>query len=512
MNGPVLSNLRVGNGTTRFWGDSRFLTTVSPDADGFRDAAVVRFSLDRSARVTMLVYLAWRGLDELVGCRIVRLSAGNHSITWTPTKKLPEGSYVIRLVAVGASGHRSTYGWTGPHSTEYPRGPVVHIQHIEAITGSESYRPGQLARVTVSTDAHALSMTILHVGAESTPPWSDYDKSHMYGVPVTQPQTISWAGRRSKPYPIYLRVGPWPSGLYAVELSSPDGRLGYAPFIVRASEPSADVLVVLPTDTWQVYNYRDTNGDGWPDTWYADWARDTVSLTRPYLRDGVPFNYRNDLGGFIRWLYTTGHRPDFTSDRALETTPLSRLLHYAAVVFPDHTEYVTTREYDLVTAYRNHGGNLAFLSADNMFRRVDRVGHTLKLVGLWRNLGRPEAALLGVQYDGCCNGVLRPYTVTTTSTRTPWLLANTGLAHGSRFGKFGVEADAIAATSPRTTRELAVIPNLMGPGRPAQLTTYTTHNGSRVFSAGVVDFGGSASENPTVAALLRNLWTWISHG
>jgi hypothetical protein len=52
---PRLLNLRVDNGSTPFAGDSRYLTTVSPNGDGFRDAAQVHFTLSKPATVTMNV-------------------------------------------------------------------------------------------------------------------------------------------------------------------------------------------------------------------------------------------------------------------------------------------------------------------------------------------------------------------------------------------------------------------------------------------------------------------------
>ena len=39
--GPALLDLRVTNGSTPYLGDGRLLTTVSPNRDGFRDAAFV---------------------------------------------------------------------------------------------------------------------------------------------------------------------------------------------------------------------------------------------------------------------------------------------------------------------------------------------------------------------------------------------------------------------------------------------------------------------------------------
>src|SRR5947208_13884148 len=42
---PRLLDLEVTNGSTPFAGDRRLLTTVSPNGDGFRDQAIVRFRL-----------------------------------------------------------------------------------------------------------------------------------------------------------------------------------------------------------------------------------------------------------------------------------------------------------------------------------------------------------------------------------------------------------------------------------------------------------------------------------
>ncbi len=50
---PQLADLSVSNGSTPFAGDRRLLTTVSPNRDGFRDAAIVRFRLTRAATVRL---------------------------------------------------------------------------------------------------------------------------------------------------------------------------------------------------------------------------------------------------------------------------------------------------------------------------------------------------------------------------------------------------------------------------------------------------------------------------
>ena len=81
--------------------------------------------------------------------------------------------------------------------------------------------------------------------------------------------------------------------------------------------------------------------------------------------------------GFLHWLYWTDKRVDFLSQWDLEHVrgPAALRRAYDLIVFAGHHEYVTTREYDLVERYRDLGGNLMFLSANNYFWRVERHGN-----------------------------------------------------------------------------------------------------------------------------------------
>ena len=75
-------------------------------------------------------------------------------------------------------------------------------------------------------------------------------------------------------------------------------------------------MVVLPTYTWQAYNFRDADGDGWGDTWYAG-GSPPVSLDRPFLNRGVPPFYRRYDLAFLRWLHQTGRAPDVIAEEDL---------------------------------------------------------------------------------------------------------------------------------------------------------------------------------------------------
>jgi hypothetical protein len=284
--------------------------------------------------------------------------------------------------------------------------------------------------------------------------------------------------------------------------------VGYAPFIVRPRAPSAATAVILPTNTWQAYNYRDMDGDGVGDTWYADPSIHVVNLARPYLPPGMPRIFEHSQVPFIRWLYRHGVRTDFYSDDDFGRFRSGRWLdrHYRSIVFAWHEEYVTPTEYNETTAARNKGENLAFVSANNFFYRVTRRRNRLYGRSRWRDLGRPEAALVGVQYVNWYQGIYtqKPYTVRGRGV-ADWMFDGTGLRDGDRFGRFGIEIDARAPSSPSQTRLLAISKDIFGSGQSAEMTYYHTSSGAKVFAAGVLNFGRLAHQ-PLVDKLLSNVF------
>ena len=229
----------------------------------------------------------------------------------------------------------------------------------------------------------------------------------------------------------------------------------------------------------------------------------------------MPPRFKKHDRAFIRWLALTRTDVDFMAEDDLEplgTGDRARSL-YHLIAFPGHTEYVTRRAYDIVTRYRDLGGNLLFLSANNFFWRVDRSWRSLRRVRLWRELGRPEASLLGTQYKANDSGRRQGTFVVRNAAGARWLWAGTGLAEGSTFGEpvggFGTEIDAVAAASPRGTIVCAEIPDLFGPRLTAQMTYYETPAGARVFAAGTLDFGGSVLAWP-MRRILGNVWARLT--
>jgi hypothetical protein len=379
----------------------------------------------------------------------------------------------------------------------------VRVLGVEAVFTERSYAPGQRADLRVWTDAEELTLQLFRCGPETVP---TFRRDEMNGVEITEPTTIDWRRSRNAPGRIRIGIGDWPGGLYFARLMADDGRVGFAPLVVRpATFGVSRVAVVLPTNTWAAYNHRDADGDGWGDTWYAG-GNPPVELVRPNLDRGVPFRFKTYDLSFIRWLYRAKKDVEFLAEDDLERfrTGAQLATLYDLIIFSGHTEYVTEHEYNVIAEFRDLGGNLWFLSANNFFWCVERRGTLLRRVALWRDLGRPEAALIGVQYLANDDGSRQGHYVVSPGAPA-WAWEGTSVGPGEAFGGYGIEIDARTPDSPPGTQLLATIPDVFGPGRSAEMTYYETANGAKVFAGGVLNFGGTA-ERWTVRKLLDNLW------
>jgi hypothetical protein len=513
----LVTSIGVASDGAPFAGDGPMLTTLSPGGQRGRTTARVTFRLRHPADVRLEVLN--RNTPGAVaasveggvagaspasqGTQTRALGRGEHTLEWTPAPTLGPGTYSLVLTVTGrdSKAARVTFGAATPAHPAAPRAPIARVLGLDAAFTARSYVPGDVATLQVAADAKSLTAQVLHVGPETAP---TYANTLVHGIAVGEPIAVDWSANVDAPAPLTIPIGNWPSGVYFVQLTSDDGRLGFAPFVV---------LVVMPTNTWQAYNFYDRDGDGFGDSWYVSWAIPSIDLSRPHLHRGVPYRFRSYDLAFLHWLAQTGKQVDFCAeDDLIAFAPGDALrTSYDLVVFPGHTEYVTPTVFAAVERYRDLGGNLMYLSANNFFRRVDRHGaDELKLIGLWRDHGRPEVELMGVQYRASDRGTHQsPFVVTDVGAASP-ILAGTGLASGGTFGRFGIEIDATTTLSPPGTQVLAEIPDALGPGLTAQMAYYEHASGAKVFSAGVMNFGGQMELWPEPTRIIENVWALLA--
>jgi hypothetical protein len=126
--------------------------------------------------------------------------------------------------------------------------PVLHPA-LTATFLATSYAPGTLAELRVRGRVRQLTLQILRAGAERA--WSSA------GRPWAPPQRLRFRGGTVNN--VRVRLGNWSSGLYFARLTAPDGRaVAFAPFVVRPSVyGTSRIAVVLPTYSWQAYNFYD---------------------------------------------------------------------------------------------------------------------------------------------------------------------------------------------------------------------------------------------------------------
>lgn len=497
-----LYDLRVTS-RTPFAGDGPLLTTVSPNGDGVRDRAIVRFRLAAPATVFLRVMVCRKHPTTVLTTQ-VSLGAGPHAVAWAPPPGTLPQTYRLLVTAgspaPGCGDHR-LLPWLPP-------APVVRVMGIDAGFTQATYSPGATAQLRIAADEPSFALQFFQAGPETQPTVG----TEMEGVPVGQPTQVDWSTHRDAPATISVQLGDWANGIYFARLTGPDGRSYYAPLIIRPHPFGAHrIAVVLHTYTWEAYNHYDADGDGWGDTWYAANDIHKVDLSRPYTQGGAPPSWRMYDVPFLHWLYSTGKQVDFISDEDLakfgSAEDLARL--YDLVVFPFHEEYVTSHMYDLIEGYRDLGGNMIFLSSTNLLWKITRQGDVITRVAEWRTLGRPESSIVGVQYRGNDEGRHRGYYQLTPDGAQSWQLAGVDDTALAGWPFLGIEYDMTTSASPPGTDVLAEAdPHLSNPAIRGQMTYYE-QGGAKVFSSGTLNLTSALIDSP-FQRLLENVWAQLS--
>ena len=394
---------------------------------------------------------------------------------------------------------------------------VTHLGPPEAImgyTGQDSVLPGEPITLYASTTARSFKVSAFRMG------WYRGDQARrLWRSPAVR-------GHRQRPSTLIGGTntveadwGPsltvptdgWPEGSYLLRLDAESGAQRYVPVTVRSASTAGKIVIKNGVETWQAYNtwggYDLYNGPGGT----ADYSNRSlaVSLDRPY-----------DLSGAYMFLYheratielaeRSGLPLAYATSIDIDADP--HLLDGAAALFtPGHDEYWTPVERAHVTAARDAGLNIAFLGANNCFRRTrlasTRLGER-RLVICYKTsypqdplFGKdnalvtsdyreppdpdPESSLTGVLYES--NPADAPYVVAMPDS---WVYAGTRVRKGTSFtGLVGIEYDRVNPVYP-VERPIEVLSHspltCRGVNSYSDSAYYTHRGGAGVFAAGTM--------------------------
>lgn len=322
----------------------------------------------------------------------------------------------------------------------------------------------------------------------------------------------------------------WKSGLYRARfIDFANGTCFQIMFVVKGSSstPRPPIAVLANTFTWQAYNE-------WGGASFYNCAAGTCGSrsTAPVITFGRPVRgvLRDNLAAGVRavveWLERQGYAYDLITDHDLDAEPTA-LDSYKILVLPRHSEYWSTNMRNRLDGFLARGQYLISLGGNQIYWKVavrgiqmevkkysDDRQHTLvnETGGLWRNLGRPEARVLGNQFTvtGMGSANLAPYQVLNPNH---WVLAGTGLQQDQTFGAVcsGWETDKIDLSNGPSNVELVARGTNTDPNRSGQagadMVYQVRPEGGAVFAVGSLAFFSDACRNdPIISRITRNVF------
>jgi hypothetical protein len=171
------------------------------------------------------------------------------------------------------------------------------------------------------------------------------------------------------------------SGMYLVKVRANNGRDTHVPIVVRDDGRARDVLVALPTNTWQaynnwdtksLYNYNSTAAATVAGVWNGHSRAVKVSFDRPLRNVLADPNWvlRTEFP-LIWFLEQQGYDVAYTDDYGLHSQPTQlRRPRTKTLAIAGHSEYWSAEAFDNVKAARDAGTNIASFSANTCYWQV----------------------------------------------------------------------------------------------------------------------------------------------
>ncbi len=343
----------------------------------------------------------------------------------------------------------------------------------------------------------------------------------LQGVPMPDPTPFGAFSVLRANWPVAATItipATWVSGYYLANVvltTGPSaGTVDRVPFIVRESDARrSQVLAQVPVNTWQAYN-------GWGGQSLYEHSTIggrravAVSFDRPYFIGAGRQEMTDWEIPLVRWLERSGYDISYQTDVDTHRDPDTLNKHRLALVL-GHDEYWTKEMRDGFEVARAAGTNLAFLGANAAYWQIRYADGERTIISykslydpepaielktaLFREVGRPECALLGVQHQGGLqNWGRHDYVVTAEGARDPWS-AGTGFVEGSRIANVvSVERDTVPAVgcgNPTILFRYDAGGDTLG---NAAAVRYTAQSGARVFSAGTMELGWALDAYPAL--------------
>ncbi|WP_406315343.1 N,N-dimethylformamidase beta subunit family domain-containing protein [Streptomyces sp. NBC_00118] len=322
----------------------------------------------------------------------------------------------------------------------------------------------------------------------------------------------------------------WPSGVYASQLKSPQGKEHNVMFVVRPSTPQRQIAVLVPTNTYNAYNFW--GGHNQYTTGQAG-AQRTVTMQRPQMGTSWDNFYTTATGiidhllysdlQLFRWMSSKSVAYDCYADTDLHATGANWLRtpsqggHYKALVLTTHPEYFSQTARDNVVAFQNNGGRIIYLGGNGIYERMQYTADGNAIIfrrpdgsrDVYADSGQSESQILGVSHYQPTYMSFAPYQVRDT-TSNPFT-AGTGLSVGDTFGSVSYD---IAASGWEVDRRQGAVPGsvliaegLNTTGGAEMLYVPASDTKGWVFSVGSLSFTGSVPIDTAIQKLLLNVFT-----
>ena len=361
--------------------------------------------------------------------------------------------------------------------------------------------------------------------------------------PATAPPVDPVTGTVDAGWPVTdtIDVGSdWVGGYYIAQLiltNGPDaGTARWVPFIVRSPGSHSATLVQVPATTWLAYN--GWGGKSLYDNKSAGGVRGNhVSFARPYwAAEFKLFDFEYPL---VRFLERNGYDLSYATDVDVHRAP-TQLRNHRLVMIAGHDEYWSAEMRDAFEAARGAGVNIANMGANNAYWQVrfedgehtmvgykstaDPIANPALKTVQFRDVGRPECELFGVQYNAsdAIDGVVRSYGVVNGSLSNPWFSGTGFAADATSRNTVGYEWDLI--TPGCNVPTLTPLFHWDDPADAlpgADAVAYTAASGAKVFSSGSIQFsygldpwrdGFTSSTDARMYAFMQNVMTELTGG